>query len=304
MTSLGFSNAASELALIVFTTLTPIASISCAFIALRLLALKDVNLISFKKLSNLFWLPLLTALLGLIAAAAHLGNPENVLYVLFGVGRSPLSNEVISLVIFLGFTSIYWLYSFSLKPKIAFIKILLLLIVLSALVFQWFVGIAYNVTTIISWNTIYSPLNMWLLSLVGASLFTLVLWSYVWPGELKSTKHRTSIRNLRPDETLLVIVGLLSFIASLIVLPLWYEHIATMRNALVSVTLLLPHFRLFVIAYALFTIVSFGLFVLSKRQAARSKFILSFLACLTMFLGVFVIRWSFYMIHMTAGLAQ
>lgn len=46
------------------------------------------------RLAHATVIPLLVSMVGLVASATHLGTPANALYVLTGVGRSPLSNEV------------------------------------------------------------------------------------------------------------------------------------------------------------------------------------------------------------------
>ena len=56
-----------------------------------------------KRLSGALLIPFLVTLVGLVASATHLGNPDNALYVFSRVGASPLSNEVCAAVLFLAY---------------------------------------------------------------------------------------------------------------------------------------------------------------------------------------------------------
>ena len=78
-----------------------------------------------RRLNQLTCLSLLVAMVGLVASATHLGNPANALYVFTGVGRSPLSTEVLAAVIFLALASVFWLYSFAERLRVGLQRILL-----------------------------------------------------------------------------------------------------------------------------------------------------------------------------------
>ena len=88
---LAFSNALSEVTLVLFTTLGPASALAYL---IMLVPLFGDNLAPElrHKIRKYLWVPLVACMFGLIASATHLGNPGNALYVLSRVGASPLSN--------------------------------------------------------------------------------------------------------------------------------------------------------------------------------------------------------------------
>lgn len=112
-------------------------------------------------------------MVGLVASATHLGNPANALYVFLGVGRSPLSTEVFCAVVFLALAGLYWLYNFVEHPKPQLQRAWLVLAMLAGAVFVAAVGCAYAADTIVSWHTVYVPLNLMLNALVGGPILAI-----------------------------------------------------------------------------------------------------------------------------------
>ncbi len=113
----GFSVALSEITLVLFTTLAPSGAVAYLLMSLPVLSGRAAG-DTARRLNQLTCLPLLVAMVGLVASATHLGNPANALYVFTGVGRSPLSTEVFAAVIFLALAGVYWLYSFAEHPRV------------------------------------------------------------------------------------------------------------------------------------------------------------------------------------------
>ena len=99
-----------ELSLALFTTLAPAGTI--AFIALALARLLERDHEAAVRIDRLAALPFSVVLVGFIASATHLGTPANALHVFSGVGRSPLSNEVLAAVAFLFLAGSYWMAAF------------------------------------------------------------------------------------------------------------------------------------------------------------------------------------------------
>ncbi|MFR4804633.1 MAG: dimethyl sulfoxide reductase anchor subunit family protein, partial [Eggerthellaceae bacterium] len=126
-----------------------------------------------QRLNVFLGLPLVVAMVGLVASATHLGNPANALYVFLGVGRSPLSTEVFCAVVFLALAGLYWLYNFVEHPKPQLQRAWLVLAMLAGAVFVAAVGCAYAADTIVSWHTVYVPLNLMLNALVGGPILAI-----------------------------------------------------------------------------------------------------------------------------------
>ncbi|MDE8703564.1 dimethyl sulfoxide reductase anchor subunit, partial [Adlercreutzia equolifaciens] len=100
----------------------------------------------------------MVVLVGLVASATHLGNPENALYVLSRVGQSPLSTEVATAVVFLGIAGVQWMYQYAERYRRGFSRGLLVAASLAALGMVVAIAFAYASITVLSWNTAYVPL--------------------------------------------------------------------------------------------------------------------------------------------------
>lgn len=276
--SLGFANAIGELALVVFTTLAPAAAIGYALSCLSLMFSKHEPLERNNRLHKLF-VPLSICMIGLIASAAHLGNPANVLYVITGIGHSPLSNEVAGAVAFLALAAVFWLYSFGLKPKVALQRAWAALICIAALAFVALVSIAYDVETITTWRSFYTPLSIWCNALAAGPLLAILTIKLGGPldGEARSFKP-------------MAILSLAAIAIGVIVYLLQGFNLYSMGNYILTARELFPYYW---VAFALHVMLSTTA-VLTRRRI--------WLSTTLMFTAIFVMRFSFYIFHMTAGL--
>ena len=165
----GMGTALGEITLVLFTTLAPSGVVAFILMGLPLLR-TDVPVDARRRINQFLSIPLVTTMVGLVASATHLGNPANALYVFLGVGRSPLSTEVFCAVVFLALAGVYWLYSFAEQPRVGLQRSWMALAMAAGIVFVTSVAFAYSAETIVSWYTVYVPLNLWLNALVGGPL--------------------------------------------------------------------------------------------------------------------------------------
>ena len=112
-----FDGGFSATSLAVFTALAPAGAVAFACLAAFLLVNRSQSRDWRDMLAHLLFIPLAIAWVGFIASATHLGTPANALHAINGLGRSPLSNEVVSAVAFLFFAGMAWMYSYREKPK-------------------------------------------------------------------------------------------------------------------------------------------------------------------------------------------
>lgn len=162
-------HALAELPLAIFTTLAPIGA--GAFIALALV----LNTISFnddqlKKLDKFTLIPLGAVIIGLFASVLHLTTPLNAIHVIGGLGRSPLTNEIAVAGVFTALAFVYCVLALWGKLSLAARKIFSVIVAVAALVFAVFVGLAYTMNTIVSWNTPYTTLEIVGFCLLGGSM--------------------------------------------------------------------------------------------------------------------------------------
>ncbi|MDO5042509.1 MAG: dimethyl sulfoxide reductase anchor subunit [Slackia sp.] len=167
--------AISEITLVVFTTIAPAGAIGYVLLAAAILLTRDDAVA--KRLSTYLVIPLLLALVGLISSATHLGTPANALYVLTGIGRSPLSNEVVAAAVFLAFGGAAWILSFGHRRRDALSSFGLGFAALTALVFVEFVARAYSVETIPTWNFPAAPWTLWANALASGPAVALLVYA-------------------------------------------------------------------------------------------------------------------------------
>ncbi|MBM7000778.1 dimethyl sulfoxide reductase anchor subunit [bacterium] len=144
--------------LALFTTLTPAGAVATAFLALVLMTRPRQT-----RLAHALAAPLAVAWMGFVAAATHLGTPANALYTAAGVGRSPLSNEVATVVAFLFICGMCWLASFRRRQSAALDAIDragYVLCVASAMLAVTESAAAYGIATVPTWDVWQVPASL------------------------------------------------------------------------------------------------------------------------------------------------
>lgn len=294
---LGLQIALSEITLVLFTTLAPSGTVALAIMAVLLIAGR-FDATAEARVKQFLCLPLVVAMVGLVASATHLGNPSNALYVFMGVGRSPLSNEVFFAVVFLGLSGLYWLYSFTRTRRPVLERIWLVLIVISALVFLNQISLAYSVGTIITWDSPLMPLSVWLNALVGGPVLALLSLGVANPSCITRRIHR-----------ILCAISGAALALNVLVMILFNGELAGYRNSLAQATDLVAYpatIAGFTVLAACGVLLMYATFAPrnpadgQKKNALLGRRIVS---CVLVFGGIFVARFAFYMLHMTVGLA-
>lgn len=298
---LGLQTALREITLVFFTTLAPSGALAFVLMALSLIFGKTPQNIR-STFNKFLCVPLLVTMVGLVASATHLGNPSNALYVFLGVGQSPLSNEVFFAVIFLALGGLYWLYSFALKQSATLSKLWLSLASVAALGFIGAVCFAYDARTVITWQLPTGPLSVLANALLGAPFITLAC--FAWIGEdSSSVNYRTALRTLA---AIMVVVNAGIYAWQ------WFA-LGDLANARVSAVDLVPHYWLCWIAFVLLEAAAIlisrdgktRLIYRTDSKTSSSRFVLPAKltsAAILSLAGIFVMRFVFYMMHMTVGL--
>lgn len=301
---LGLQTAFREITLVFFTTLAPSGALAFVLMALPLIfswAAPDVR----AKFNKFLCVPLLVSMVGLVASATHLGNPSNALYVFLGVGQSPLSNEVFFAVVFLALGGLYWLYTFTLKPSPVLSRLWLCLASAAALGFIAAVCFAYDDRTVITWQLPTGPLSVVANALLGAPLIALA--SLAWIGKKSAPK--------RYDQLLLALAAIMVVVNAAIYAWQWFV-IGDLANSRVTALSLVPQYWLYWGAFVVIEMVAVGLAArMLKRGAvamppqmstkALARFVVPgklTLATVLSLSGIFIMRFVFYMLHMTVGL--
>lgn len=290
----GFANAADEITLVLFTTLAPSGVVALIIMALVLVA-QGPRLDTARRvaLDRCLWIPIVVTMVGLVASATHLGNPANALYVLAGVGRSPLSNEVASGVAFLGSAGVYWLTAFSVdggRPRLR--RLALVAIAVLGVVFVTAIAFAYDAETIESWHSPLVPLSLWMNALAGGPLLALVglaVAGFALPGSALGRG--------------LAALAVVAWAANVAVYLLWGAQLPAYENALGSAADLAPAFGLLTAVFAVLAGAGAALAArIVARPAARAPLPWLCASWALVTLGLFAMRFAFYMTRMTVGL--
>lgn len=168
--------ALNEITLVLFTTIAPAGLMGYVVIAAFGLVSPREELAGTA--SRYLVIPLTLVITGLIASATHLGTPANALYVVTGIGRSPLSNEVAAVVAFLALGGIYWLAAFRDDWTTARRRLCLTIVTVAAVVACQAIAYAYAVDTVPTWNLPLMPVSLWLGAIpcgVSVGLLTLLV---------------------------------------------------------------------------------------------------------------------------------
>lgn len=302
----GFDTALSEVTLVLFTTLAPSGAIALVLVAAVLLLFSKLESTMRARISTFMCIPLVVTMVGLVASATHLGNPANALYVFLHFGSSPLSNEVVSAVGLLACSGLYWLYSFSVKPFAWLQRLLLAMIAATGIVFVAMVPLAYSVDTIVTWNLPMVPISLWLNALVGGPLLAAIT---LYAAQWRALAGRFGL--------LLMTVPFIAFAANTVVYIVQGMQLGGVANSVVAAADLVPHYHTMLLAFALMcfagcVLAAFTMHTVSREAVvhgggelalSRRVLVRLLVACLLVFAGIFVMRFAFYMMHLTVGLA-
>ncbi|WP_332711829.1 dimethyl sulfoxide reductase anchor subunit family protein [Gordonibacter sp.] len=286
---MGFETAFNEITLVLFTTLAPSGALAyglMAFVALR--AKGDERL----RVSKALLMPFLVSLVGLVASATHLGNPDNALYVFTRVGQSSLSNEVCAAVLFLGASGSHWLYQHAEHAKPRVLNILLVLAIAASLVFLASIALAYASRTVITWSTPFVPVALCLNALVGGPILALAGLRLSQWGLLAG--HIGRILLACSAGALLANVGV--YLAQGV-------ELAATKNYLVSAIQLVGNYEVLVLVFFLLAVAGLLVDALPLMRGRGLSLVSAVVASALVFSGIFIMRFAFYMMHMTAGIS-
>lgn len=286
---LGLNNALLEITLVLFTTLAPSGVVACLAVGALLLSgrLPDGRRVALNKF---LFIPILVALVGLVASATHLGNPGNALYVLAGIGRSPLSNEVFAGAVFFGLAGSYWFYSFSQVRRVVLERVWVVLFMMAGVLFLAGIAFAYDVDTIPTWNSPFVPANLVLNALVGGPL--VALCAFVAAG----VPVRGSL-----SRACLAVSGV-SLAMNAAGYALQGAEAMGLANSLVTTAQLAPGYSVAVMLFAVLCATAIMADIVALRRSGNLPLPVAAAASVLALAGVFIMRFMFYMLHMTVGL--
>ncbi len=166
---MGMELGMTELPLALFSTLVPMGAGAFLMLAAAFFV-KRFDAEALKKVDRMTVIPIVFVVVGFICAFFHLANPMNAFNVFANVGSSPMSNEIVMGLVFCVVAIVYWIVA--LAGKLASEgarKGFSAVVAVVGLLFCVFVGLAYGMDTIPSWNNAMVPLSTLFFGVLGGS---------------------------------------------------------------------------------------------------------------------------------------
>ncbi len=289
---IALANATGEITLVVFTTLGPASALAYLIMLIPFFAPHRGDEEKARVRKQL-WIPLVLCMCGLISSATHLGNPANALYVLSHVGESPLSNEILAASAFLACAALFWLSGFALRPRRAFDLAVGVLVVVTGIVFIFAVAFAYNVETILTWSQPAVPASIVLSAFVAGPLLATFCLAF-------SESQSTGLRFERIYLCSSAVASLL-WIACQVCYGLALQGVG---NALFSAMELVGGYWACLALACVLLVASFalsGFYLLRHGRVPSLARVCASAVCALA--AIFIMRFLFYMAHMTVGVA-
>lgn len=287
----------SELPLALFTTCASIGAGAFIVHACDMLTQKDSADSSqgacegaeSQRLISYMALPLVVTVAGFIAAFFHLAQVSHAMYVFANVGSSPLSNEILVGCIATLVAFIYWILVIRRVITGQTRKWCVAVVAVCEVLFVLFMGFAYMMPTIPTWNTIASPLQMLGLSLVGGQALYAVALGIA----------RTSVT--RVAGTVLLVSSLIGTLCAIGGLGIQMMITNGLANPLVDGSLLASETMPICIGASVLLVVALGLGVARSRSSYHTSIVAGQM-CVS-FAGVLCARFVFYALALSAGIA-
>lgn len=247
---------------------------------------------SARRIERYLVVPLVFAISGLIASATHLGTPANALYVITGVGRSPLSNEIAAAVAFLALGGAYWFLSFRDDVPAPLRRALAALTTLAGVAFIAMISLAYSVSTVPTWNLPTGPVSLWLAALASGP-FVALLGLRLAGAEAPRTAWRV-----------LLALSLAAAVVNAAVLGAEGALLGGIVTTVQAAGDLVPWLPWVIAAFLVCEAAAVAVSIADSRRArgAVDHVVVSAAAAAMSLAGCFAVRFAFYAMHMTSGM--
>ncbi len=288
--NVGIEQGIEQITLAFFTTLAPASTLAFVILA-GFLFFGKLDEATHTRVQRLLIVPIALGMMGFIFSASHLGKPSNALYVARGFMRSPLSDEVVASAAFFGLAWIYWYLCFSKKAPKALGTVVLSGAAIAGAVQILAISSAYSINTISTWNSVYVPVNLILVAIQGAPLLAIAVLSFANVDARKAFAAMLAISALA---SVCAVLCQMAQNADLSSLQSYYEF-GSAEN-------LVPWYGFAIAASAFCSMASIAIDAAFLFRAQKRIRVASIAACVIMFVGIFLMRFAFYCMHLRVGL--
>ncbi|SMY32588.1 DmsC/YnfH family molybdoenzyme membrane anchor subunit [Photobacterium andalusiense] len=227
--------------------------------------------------------------LGFMASTMHLGSPLRAFNALNQVGSSWLSNEIFTGSLFFALGGSYWLLALLKVGPIALRKIILVIGMLVGISFIYSMIMVYLISTVPTWNTLYTPLAFVLTAILSGLILGHLL--------LTIAKHN----NADMDNALPLVGAIFAAIYVVIVIGQIIELHST-TSALGSAMDIIPNLMQLQIIRIGLLFAAIICWFIPRLIKARPTLFIMLLSLIFILLAELTGRGIFYGLHMTVGL--
>uniref|UniRef100_A0A7C9JE23 DMSO reductase n=1 Tax=Muribaculaceae bacterium Z82 TaxID=2304548 RepID=A0A7C9JE23_9BACT len=284
-----------RIALMLFTVLAPAGAIAFVLMSVRIMSIVQRTPIR-ERMERCLVLPIGLCLVGLISSATHLGTPDNALYVLAGIGRSPLSEEVLAAVVFIAISWLYWLVAFVRQIPLHVSRAFLALACVAAFWLVYRISTVYSIPTIPTWNSPFIPLELWSVALTSGPMVCLAIFAW-----MQRSFRDGEVVAPRAFYGFLVGVSFSAFVVSVGLALLQNQELGVLSGSYGLASDLFPFYGASIFAFAALGALGEVAAVLSIRKRNCPRPLGAATAVLLVIAAAIVIRVPFYTMHMTIG---
>lgn len=280
----------AEMPLALFTTFSSVGA--GAFVALAAVVFAaGLDEAAAKKLDRMSLIPFLVACVGFVCAFFHLASPLHAFGVFAGVGSSPLTNEIVAGMVFMVAAAVYVVLALCGKLSGALRRGLVAVCAVLAVVFSLFMGAAYMMPTIASWDTWSTPVQMLGFCLIGGAALM---------GLLVAVSDMRDVLLASGAKRALVALGCAGALIAVVALGAFFAAAGSLPSVWADAAQLVPAAMPYAVAGGLLLVLGAALLV--AALAKKSPVALSSVSVVCVTVGILVARLAFYAVQISAGI--
>lgn len=286
---MGMEYGMTELPLALFSTLAPMGAGAFTLLAVAFFS-SNLDKETLKKIDRLTVIPLIFVVVGFICAFFHLASPQNAFGVFANVGSSPMSNEILMGVVFCAVAIIYWIIALATTMSEGLRKALSAIVAVVGLVFCVFVGLAYGMDTIPSWDNIMVPLSTLFFGVLGGSAVGMTV---IYGASALDSAGKSFA-------TAAIVISWVGAIGSALFFGLNMGEVSGLQNNMMMGGDVIDGMLLWIIT-AIIVMLLAGLALMFEIQKTRVGFY-PWIGVIVAFIGIFIARIAFYGAEFSVGL--
>lgn len=288
---MGMELGLTEMPLALFSTLAPMGAGAFTLLAVAFLV-RGFELEVLRRIDRFTVIPLIFIVVGFICAFFHLASPFNAFGVFANIGTSPMSNEILVGVIFCIVAIVYWIVAIARPMGEGLRKGFSVVVALCGLIFCLFIGLAYGMDTIPSWNDAMVPLSTLFFGVLGGSAVGMAVLYCAGAGDSEDKTFNTAA----------MAVSWIGVIGSALFFGLNMAGLAGLQNNMMSGMNVLSNLLPWVVTSVIVMVIA-GIGLMLEIRKERVAFY-PWLVIIVAFIGILIARIAFYGAEFSIGLGM